>query len=137
MLNRPLANRTASRVLASLLIVVVVVAFWQVRSVLLLLLSSIILVVLITTPMRILQRRFRMKRTPALLISLLIFPLFFLVLTQTVLPLLATQLARLSVLLDDGVVRLQEYWGVAERDHAGVAAGWLRLCSGHPGGSAV
>ena len=31
-------------------------------------------------------------------------------LTQTVLPLLATQLARLSVLLDDGVVRLQEYW---------------------------
>ncbi len=110
MLNRPLANRTASRVFASLLVIIVLVAFWQVRSVLLLLLSSIILVVLITTPMRILQRRFSLKRTPALLISLLIFPLFFIVLALTVLPLLATQLTTLSLRVNAGVMLLQLYW---------------------------
>ncbi|MDE0608943.1 MAG: AI-2E family transporter [Anaerolineaceae bacterium] len=110
MLNRPLANRTASRVFATLLVVIVLVAFWQVRSVLLLLLSSIILVVLVTTPMRFLQQRARLPRTPALLISLLIFPLFFLVLTLTVLPLLATQLATLSVRVNEGVLLLQQYW---------------------------
>lgn len=110
MINRSLANRTASRVFASLLVVIVLVAFWQVRSVLLLLLSSVILVVLVTTPMRFLQHRARLRRTPALLISLLIFPLFFIVLTLTVLPLLATQLATLSVRVNAGVMLLQQYW---------------------------
>ncbi len=110
MLNRPLANRTASRVFASLLVIIVLVAFWQVRSVLLLLLSSVILVVLVTTPMRFLQHRARLRRTPALLLSLLIFPLFFVVLTMTVLPLLATQLRTLTVRVDAGVSLLQEYW---------------------------
>ena len=70
MLNRSLANRTASRVFATSLVVIVLVAFWQVRNVLLLLLSSIILVVLVTTPMRFLQQRARLQRTPAILISL-------------------------------------------------------------------
>lgn len=110
MINRSLANRTASRVFASLLVVIVLVALWQVRSVLLLLLNSIILVVLVTTPMRFLQRRARLKRTAALLISLLIFPLFFLVLSLTVLPLLATQLATLSIRVNEGVLLLQQYW---------------------------
>ena len=110
MLNRPLANRTASRVFASLLVIIVLVAFWQVRSVLLLLLSSIILVVLITTPMRFLQRHTRLNRTPAMLISLLIFPLFFIVLTLTVLPLLATQLATLSLRVNAGLSLLQQFW---------------------------
>lgn len=110
MLNRSLANRTASRVFASLLVIVVLVAFWQVRSVLLLLLSAILLVVLFTTPMRFLQRRAGLRRAPALLVSLFLLPLLFLVLALTIFPLLPAQLANLRLRVDEGVALLQQSW---------------------------
>lgn len=120
------SNQTTRWVLTVLAVVVVFVALWQVRSILLLLLTSIVLVVLITTPVRFLTRR-GIRRSLAIVISLLIVPAFFMILALTILPLLATQLTTLSGLVEQGIFRLQESW---ESFNAVTAppqyfAGWL------------
>src|SRR5690606_32098886 len=99
------------------------VAFWEIRNILLLLLTSIVLVVLITTPVRFLTRR-GVDRRVATLVSLLIIPTFFLVLTLTVLPLLATQFATLSRLVEAGIGRLQESWETLDATPPQYFLGW-------------
>jgi predicted PurR-regulated permease PerM len=99
------------------------IAFWEIRNILLLLLTSIVLVVLITTPVRFLTRR-GVDRRVATLVSLLIIPTFFLVLTLTVLPLLATQFATLSRLVEAGIGRLQESWESLDATPPQYFLGW-------------
>ena len=103
------SNQTTRWVLTVLVVIVVFLALWQVRSILLLLLTSIVLVVLITTPVRFLTRR-GIRRSLAIVTSLLIIPVFFMILALTILPLLATQLSTLSGLVEQGIFRLQESW---------------------------
>ena len=118
-----MANVNVRWIIIGLLVAAGLLAFWEIRSILLLLLTSIVLVVLITTPIRFLTRR-GMSRTVATIISLLIIPLFFLILTLTTLPLLATQFATLSGLVEEGIFRLQESWESLNTLPPTYFAGW-------------
>ncbi len=117
------APQTTRWVITALLVIIGLLAFWEIRNILLLLLTSIVLVVLITTPIRFLTRR-GLNRTLATIISLLIIPVFFLVLTLTVLPLLATQFATLSQLVEAGINRLQVGWASLDAMPPRYFLGW-------------
>jgi predicted PurR-regulated permease PerM len=110
-------------VLIALLVMIGLLAFWEIRNILLLLLTSIVLVVLITTPIRFLTRK-GVNRTLATIISLLIIPFFFLTLTLTVLPLLATQFRTLSRLVEDGIAVIQESWASLDATPPDYFLGW-------------
>ena len=117
------APQTTRWVITALLVIIGLLAFWEIRNILLLLLTSIVLAVLITTPIRFLTRR-GLNRTLATIISLLIIPVFFLVLTLTVLPLLATQFATLSQLVEAGINRLQVGWASLDAMPPRYFLGW-------------
>src|SRR5262245_49191901 len=107
------ALQTTRWVITALVVVITLIAFWEMRNILLLLLTSIVLVVAITTPIRFLTRK-GVNRTLATIISLFTIPLFFLILALTILPLLATQFATLSRLVEAGILRLQDTWASLE-----------------------
>jgi predicted PurR-regulated permease PerM len=115
--------QTTRWVITALVIVIGLLAFWEMRNILLLLLTSIVLVVAITTPIRFLTRK-GVNRTLATIISLFMIPLFFLILTLTILPLLATQFATLSRLVEAGIVRLQDTWAALELAPPNYFVGW-------------
>ncbi|MBZ0299844.1 MAG: AI-2E family transporter [Anaerolineae bacterium] len=115
--------QTARWVITAVVVVICLLAFWEIRNILLLLLTSIVLVVLITTPMRFLTRK-GVDRRLATVISLLTIPVFFLVLTLTVLPLLATQFGTLSRLVEAGFFRLQESWQALSATPPQYFLGW-------------
>lgn len=117
------AAQTTRWVITALVIVICLVAFWEMRNILLLLLTSIVLVVAITTPIRFLTRR-GVNRTLATIISLFMIPLFFLILALTILPLLATQFATLSRLVEAGILRLQETWASLDVAPPNYFLGW-------------
>lgn len=115
--------QTTRWVITALILIIGLLAFWEVRNILLLLLTSIVLVVLITTPIRFLTRR-GANRTLATIVSLLIIPAFFVILTLTILPLLATQFATLSDLVEAGILRLQESWEALDSTPPEYFLGW-------------
>jgi predicted PurR-regulated permease PerM len=117
------AMQTTRWVITALVIVICLIAVWEMRNILLLLLTSIVLVVAITTPIRFLTRR-GVNRTLATIISLLTIPLFFLILALTILPLLATQFATLSQLVEAGILRLQENWASLDLAPPDYFLGW-------------
>ena len=96
---------------------------WQVRNILLILLTSIVLVALITTPVRFLTKR-GVRRSLATVASLLIIPAFFIVLALTILPLLATQFATLSRLVEAGIFELQANWEALDAAPPQYFLGW-------------
>ncbi len=110
-------------IITALVLIVTMLVFWEVRNILLLLLTSSVLVVLITTPIRFLTRR-GVDRRLSTIISLLIIPIFFVVLTLTILPLLATQFATLSRLVEAGIVRIQESWEALDATPPQYFLGW-------------
>lgn len=110
-------------VITAVVVVIGLIAFWEMRNILLLLLTSVVLVVAITTPVRFLTRR-GVNRTLATIISFFTIPLFFLILTLTILPLLATQFATLSRLVEAGILRLQETWASLDVAPPNYFLGW-------------
>lgn len=117
------ALQTTRWVITALVVVIALIAFWEMRNILLLLLTSIVLVVAITTPIRFLTRK-GVNRTLATIISLFTIPLFFLILALTILPLLATQFATLSRLVEAGILRLQETWATLDLAPPDYFFGW-------------
>jgi predicted PurR-regulated permease PerM len=102
-------SRLTHGVIITVVIVGLLVAVWQVRSTLLLVLASVILVVLFTMPIRLLVRR-GMNRTPATLISLVGFLVFFVVVMFLVLPSLLEQFAILATTVPAGIRELANQW---------------------------
>jgi predicted PurR-regulated permease PerM len=123
------ALQTTRWVITALVVVICLLAFWEMRNILLLLLTSIVLVVAITTPIRFLTRK-GVNRTLATIIALFMIPLFFLILALTILPLLATQFATLSRLVEAGILRLQETWASLEVAPPHYFLGWNEFIPG-------
>lgn len=123
MTERPSSPQVIRWVIIALLLIVGMLVVWEIRNILLLLLTSSVLVVLITTPIRFLTRR-GVDRRLATVTSLLIIPIFFILLTLTILPLLATQFATLSRLVEAGIVRLQESWEALDATPPEYFLGW-------------
>jgi predicted PurR-regulated permease PerM len=117
------ASQTTRWVIMALAVIAGLLAFWEVRNILLLLLTSSVLVVLITTPVRFLVRR-GVRHWLATVMSLLIIPAFFIVLAMTVLPLLATQFATLSRLVEAGIQELQAGWEALDAVPPQYFLGW-------------
>ena len=121
--NTQVAQQAARRLIIIVGVGVALVALWEIRNILLLLLTSVVLVVFTTTPIRFLTRR-GIRRSLAVVTSLLILPLFFLILALTILPLLATQFATLSNLVEAGILRLQESWEALDAIPPQYFLGW-------------
>ncbi len=123
MSHKTVASQTTRWVLIAIATLVGLLILWQVRNIILLLLTSIVIVVSITTPVRFLTRR-GVRRGLATLTSLLIIPAFFMVLALTILPLLATQFATLSRLVEAGIFELQANWEALDAVPPEYFAGW-------------
>lgn len=95
-------------VLIAITVIVLLTVLWAIRSILLLTLASVILVVFFTIPVRFLAR-FGVKRTPAILVSILSIILIIFLLARVALPSLIEQFATLTTeIIPDGARRLLE-----------------------------
>ncbi|MBZ0295790.1 MAG: AI-2E family transporter, partial [Anaerolineae bacterium] len=110
-------------VLTALVVVVILVALWVINGILLLLLTSIVLVVLLTTPIRFLTKR-GMRRGPATILSLLLLPTFFIILSMAVLPLLAGQFSTLTDLVQRGINEIVASWENLDVEQPKYFLGW-------------
>lgn len=110
-------------VLTAITIVVILLALWVINGILLLLLTSIVLVVLLTTPIRFLTRR-GMRRAPATVLSLLLLPTFFIVLSMAILPLLIGQFATLTDLVQRGINQIVVSWESIDVEQPKYFLGW-------------
>ncbi|MCU0466434.1 MAG: AI-2E family transporter [Anaerolineae bacterium] len=103
------ANLTPARwVLIAATIIATLVALWTIRSILLLTLASVILVVLFTIPTRFLERH-RVRRTPAIILSVVFIAMMFALISRVILPTIGDQFVTLFIrTIPEGIGRLFE-----------------------------
>ncbi len=107
--GRPNANSSAARwVLIAITIIGTLIALWTIRSILLLTLASIILVVLFTIPTRFLER-YRVRRGPAIVISVIFIIFMFGLVSRVIVPTIGDQFVTLFIrTIPEGIGRLFE-----------------------------
>lgn len=86
---------------------------WNIRNIVLYGLGAIILVILITMPVRFLER-YKIQRTPAIILSLLTGVIFVYIVTSLLLPTFVEQFVRLGDTITQGVDRVVEWWNSGE-----------------------
>jgi predicted PurR-regulated permease PerM len=101
-------------VLIAIIVIVILAVLWTVRNIVLLTFASVILVVFFTIPVRFLAR-FGVRRTPAILASVIGISLIISLLVRLVLPTLVEQFATLAtVTIPNGVNQIAEQWNSGE-----------------------
>lgn len=106
--------QTTRWVLTAIIVVAILAILWAVRSILLLTLASVILVVLFTIPVRFLAR-FGVRRTPAILLSIVGIVLLIFLLARVALPTLAEQFTQLTTeTIPNGVREFIDQWNSGE-----------------------
>jgi predicted PurR-regulated permease PerM len=106
--------QTTRWVLIALTVIIVLGIMWVIRSVLLLTFAAVILVVFFTIPVRFLAR-FGVRRTPAILASIVGILVIIFLLARVALPTLIEQFATLTtVTVPSGVNELIEQWNSGE-----------------------
>lgn len=86
---------------------------WNIRNIMLYGLGAIILVILTTMPVRFLAR-YKIKRTPAIILSLLAGVVVVYIVTAVLLPTFVEQFIRLGDTITEGVDRVVEWWNNGE-----------------------
>ncbi|PJF28569.1 MAG: hypothetical protein CUN52_12805, partial [Phototrophicales bacterium] len=86
---------------------------WNIRNILLYGLGAIILVILITMPVRFFER-YKIKRTPAIILSLLVGVICVYIVTALLLPTFVEQFVRLGDTITQGVDRIVAWWNSGE-----------------------
>jgi predicted PurR-regulated permease PerM len=111
--NRGYAQ-TTRWVLIALAVIILLAVMWFIRSILLLTFAAVVLVVFFTIPVRFLAR-FGVRRTPAILISIVGILLLIVLLARVALPGLLQQFATLAtVTVPTGVNELVAQWNSGE-----------------------
>lgn len=106
--------QTSRAVLVAIGVVVLLVVAWSIRSILLLTFASVVLVVFFTIPVRFLGR-FGVRRTTAILISIVGFIILIFLLARVALPSLIEQFATLTtVIIPTGAQELIDQWNNGE-----------------------
>ncbi|RMG88352.1 MAG: AI-2E family transporter [Chloroflexi bacterium] len=126
---------STNRLVVPLILIAIAVAIWIIRSILLLVFASIILVVFFTMPVRFLGR-YGVRRTPAILLSLVGLVVLFIILARLILPSLIEQFSILITQeIPRGIDALIQWWNSGQiydtfpflRDVLGPVSGELRL----------
>ena len=134
-LNATSGWSSTNRLVVPFILIAIAVAIWIIRSILLLVFASIILVVFFTMPVRFLGR-YGIRRTPAILISLVGLVVLFIILARLILPSLIEQFSILVTQeIPRGIDALIQWWNSGQiydtfpflRDVLGPVSGELRL----------
>ncbi len=101
-------------VLVAVIVVVLLAILWTIRNIVLLTFASVILVVFFTIPVRFLAR-FGVRRTPAIVASVIGISLLVFLLARLVLPTIAEQFVTLAtVTIPSGVNEISRQWETGE-----------------------